>query len=223
MDWSFGNIAPDSHPPEEAIAPGVVIGGRYQVVDVLGSGAQGEVLAANDLQLGRTVAVKLLKSHQDTPRERFLREGRLTASLTHPNVVSLLAGGVTPDGRPFLVLELLDDPVPLDVYVRDEPLDVRMRLFADVCRGVGAAHSAGVVHRDLKPSNLLVDRHGHVRVCDFGLSVHQHEEAALTQTNTVVGTPLYMSPEALLGTERNRSPQQDVWSLGVLLYQLLTD
>jgi len=223
VDWSFGNIAPDSHPPEAAIAPGIVIGGRYQVVESLGSGAQGEVLRAVDLQLNRPVAIKLLKLHSDTPRERFLREGRLTAALTHPNVVSLHAGGITESGRPFLVLELLDKPVPLDVYAREQPLEVRMRLFVDVCRGVGAAHAAGIAHRDLKPSNLLVDRAGEVRVCDFGLGVHRDDDSRLTQSSSVIGTPLYMSPEALFDGKRHRGPRQDVWSLGVVLYQLLTD
>lgn len=223
MDWSFGNIAPDSHPPEAAIAPGIVIGGRYQVVESLGSGAQGEVLRAVDLQLNRPVAIKLLKLGSDTPRERFLREGRLTAALTHPNVVSLHAGGITESGRPFLVLELLDKPVPIDHYARDKPLEVRMRLFVDVCRGVGAAHAAGIAHRDLKPSNLLVDRAGEVRVCDFGLGVHRDDDSRLTQSSSVIGTPLYMSPEALFDGRRHRGPRQDVWSLGVVLYQLLTD
>ena len=203
--------------------------GPYRLVRELGRGGMGAVwLAEREGAFRQEVALKLVKLGMDTVEvvRRFERERQLLADLDHPGIVRLLDGGATESGRPYLVLELVDG-VPLDQHCRERALDVdaRLALFADVCEAVASAHALGVVHRDLKPSNVLVTGDGTAKVLDFGiakvLSEDGPEISLLTRTGERLLTPRYAAPEQVRGEEC--TPATDVYALGVLLYELLTD
>ena len=201
--------------------------GPYRLVNVLGNGGMGEVwLAERDGTFQQQVALKVIKRGMDTDEvvRRFRQERQLLADLQHPGIVRLLDGGATGDGRPYLALEVVRGPT-IDVHCQanDLALDARLRLFAAVCEAVAAAHELGVVHRDLKPSNILVTKAGEPKVLDFGiakvLADEGPERSLLTRTGERLLTPRYAAPEQILGTEC--SPATDVYSLGVILYELL--
>ncbi len=218
-----GEAGPDA-PPEVAI-PG------YTLVRSLGEGGMGSVHLArpeSDPE-GREVAIKLLRADltdAETVR-RFEREGRILASLTHHNVARHEGHGVAPDGRPYLVMEHVDGS-PITEYADRHRLGVadRVRLLRDACRGVGHAHRNHVVHRDIKPSNVLVSTSAEAKVLDFGIArwvegrAPEAYDATLTRTAQRVLTPRYASPEQIRGDVVG--PPSDVFSLGILLYQLLT-
>jgi tetratricopeptide (TPR) repeat protein/tRNA A-37 threonylcarbamoyl transferase component Bud32 len=207
------------------LVPGQVFAGRLKVTDRLGQGASGEVFRARDPQLRREVAIKVLLTSVEGPlRARFLREAQLTASLSHPNVVAVHWGGVTTEGRPYLVLELVEGARDLEAACESLLPIERVELLQTVVGAVAYLHAQGVVHRDLKPDNVLVDRHGQPHVCDMGLARHREEQERLTQTGAMLGTPLFMAPEQFSAREDHTvDPRLDVWALGVLLYQALTD
>ena len=180
----------------------------------------GAVWRARDPATGREVALKLLATSGGA--ERLRREGMISASLSHPGIVRVFSAGEE-GGRPFLVSELVEGARSLDQAWAGRPLRERAQLLAEVARAIGHAHTRGVVHRDLKPENVLVGDDGRARVTDFGLAAALNLER-LTQTGAAVGTPTHMAPEQL-STRRASRPQPtlDVWALGVLLYQALTD
>jgi serine/threonine-protein kinase len=170
---------------------------------------------------GREVALKLLLAPQDRVRaERLLREGRLAAVLDHPHVVRLLDLGVT-DDQPWLSWELVAGARPLDVAMRGLDLEEKVRLLCQAAAGVAHAHARGVTHRDLKPANVLVDASGRARVADFGMAIAE-DEARLTISGALTGSPLWMAPEQVRGRREEHGPRTDVWALGVMLYQALT-
>jgi serine/threonine-protein kinase len=196
------------------------LGGRYLIERPLGHGGMATVYLAHDEELHRSVAVKLLAENlagDAAFRERFLREARLAARLSHPNVVSVYDAGETEDGRPYIVMEY----VPGTTLAGLGPIAPReaIELAAQACRGLAHAHAAGLVHRDVKPQNLLLREDGTVKVADFGIA-RAAETTALTQIGTVLGTAAYLSPEQALGEEV--TPAADVYSLGAVLYELLT-
>ncbi|MBX3472083.1 MAG: serine/threonine protein kinase, partial [Planctomycetes bacterium] len=194
---------------------------RFQLLQELGRGAMGAVYRALDVQSGQEVALKLALERPDWVRlQRFQREGEVTASLRHPNIVGVHGMGVV-DGRPFLAYELVEGARGLDEAARDAPMGRRVELVRDVARALGYAHQRGVVHRDVKPQNVLVDAQGHVRVADFGLAQAVDHER-LTKTGALVGTPRYMAPEQLQAQRGEVGPQTDVWALGVMLHEALT-
>ncbi|RMG06616.1 MAG: hypothetical protein D6731_25320 [Planctomycetota bacterium] len=197
---------------------------RYELLEELGRGGMGAVFRARDLASGRCVALKLVAESERRPDRlaRLLREGELTATLRHPNVVTIHGAGAA-NGRPYLAYELLEGCRPLDRVWREDgtPLAERVRMIRDAARGLAAAHARGIVHRDVKPDNILVDREGWVRVADFGLATAAGLER-LTRTGALVGTPSAMAPEQLEG-DRPVTPASDVWALGVTLYFALTD
>jgi formylglycine-generating enzyme required for sulfatase activity/tRNA A-37 threonylcarbamoyl transferase component Bud32 len=197
-----------------------VIDDRFELVSLLGEGAYGEVHRARDRATGRHVAIKILKERPDRPEqlERFLREGELTARLSHPGILRVHSAG-TVDGRPYLACELVEGCLELGDAFLERVLVERAELVAQAAHALGHAHAQGIVHRDVKPANVLVDRHGRVRVADFGLAQAWDSER-LTRTGAVVGTPLYLSPEQVKGHQT--TPQSDVWALGLLLYEALT-
>lgn len=199
--------------------------GSYRLIRVLGEGGMGTVhLATRDeTDFRQFVALKMLRRGLDTDRllERFARERRILAELSHPNIARLIDGGASEDGRPFLVMEFIDG-VPLTTYCDTHELSIekRLNLFVAVCEAVHHAHRHLVVHRDLKPSNILVTAEGHVKLLDFGIArVLSSDETDLTQIEDRVLTPRYAAPEQLKGLPTTIA--SDVYSLGVVLYELL--
>ena len=196
-----------------------VAGGRYRLERRLGHGGMASVYAARDTGLDRAVAVKLLAENltgDEELRKRFLREARLAARLSHPNVVNVFDAGED-YGRPYIVMELVDGET-LAERGRVPPDEAR-RLAAQAARGLAHAHEAGLIHRDVKPGNLLLRRDGTIKIADFGIA-RAAEATALTQAGTVLGTAAYLAPEQALGEEV--TPAADVYSLGAVLYELMT-
>lgn len=195
--------------------------GRYQLQGRLGEGAAGAVYRAFDEALGRDVALKVLHKVDEVKAKRFEREAEVTARLDHPGVLKVHSFGV--EGRvPFLVCELIESARTLAEVFQTAPLLERLDLIRQAAEAVGYAHEQGLVHRDLKPSNLLIDVAGRLRVADFGVATGENMER-LTATGAWVGTPLYMSPEQLYSERDKIGPPSDVWALGALLFEALTD
>jgi eukaryotic-like serine/threonine-protein kinase len=197
----------------------IVQGGRYRLERPLGHGGMATVYLAHDEELHRPVAIKLLAEHlagDAAIRKRFLREARLAARLSHPNVVSVYDMGEAEDGRPFIVMEHVHGTTLAELgQVASEQA---VELAIQACHGLAHAHAAGLVHRDVKPQNLLLREDGTVKVADFGIA-RAAETTALTQVGTVLGTAAYLSPEQALGEEVTATA--DVYSLGAVLYELL--
>jgi eukaryotic-like serine/threonine-protein kinase len=202
----------------EAIADG-----RYRVERALGNGAMANVVLARDEELGRLVAVKLLDEQLAADhdfRARFTREGRLAAGLSHPNVVTVFDAGEA-EGRPYIVMEYVDGAT-LEDRLRAEgalqPDEVRV-IAQQVAAGLEHAHSQGLVHRDLKPGNLIQRSDGTIKIADFGIARGSHG-TELTEAGTILGTAAYLAPEQAEGGRV--TPRTDLYSLGVVLYELLT-
>jgi serine/threonine-protein kinase len=197
----------------------IVEGGRYRLERPLGHGGMATVYLAHDEELHRPVAIKLLAEHlagDAAFRKRFLREARLAARLSHPNVVSVYDAGEAEDGRPFIVMEHVPGTTLAELGQIAPERAVELAIQA--CHGLAHAHAAGLVHRDVKPQNLLLREDGTVKVADFGIA-RAAETTALTQVGTVLGTAAYLSPEQALGEEVTAAA--DVYSLGAVLYELL--
>src|SRR5262245_5500013 len=207
---------------------GRIVAGRYELVRFLGRGGMGEVYAARRLALNDLVALKRLLPDQDSPinRRRFATEAQAAAHIRHPNVVQVFDFGDDPDVGSFLVMELLDGPTLADELVGG-PLGTERTLwiFSRICAAVEAGHRRGIVHRDLKPANVVVatsdDGSELVKVLDFGLAIDQRiRDRDITRPGSVVGTVAYMAPEQAEG--RPATPASDIFSLGVILYQMIT-
>jgi WD40 repeat protein/tRNA A-37 threonylcarbamoyl transferase component Bud32 len=197
----------------------------YEVIEELGRGAMGVVYKARQRGLNRMVALKLIRTgaHASAQqRARFQAEVAALARLQHPGIVQIHEVGEF-HGLPFFAMDYLAGG-PLHRKLRGQPLPPReaARLAASLARAVQHAHEAGVLHRDLKPSNILLDGGGGVRVVDFGLAKHLNAVQGPTCTGTVIGTPSYMAPEQAHGHNRKLGPAADVYSLGAILYELLT-
>lgn len=219
------------------LAPGDILDNRYRIEGVIGQGGMGLVAAAVHLQLGRRVAVKVLRPRATTDavaRRRFLREARAAARLRNEHVVQVLDFGILAGGSPVIVMELLEgSDLENELYLRGPlPPEEVVDLMLQVCEAVAEAHACGLVHRDLKPSNLFVSRAAdgspQVKVLDFGVSKsvrgvddEQLKERSLTGSHVVVGSPPYMAPEQV-DWERTTDWRTDVWALGVILFELLT-
>ncbi|SIO58316.1 WD40 repeat [Singulisphaera sp. GP187] len=215
-----------------AEAPGAVIG-PYKLLEPIGEGGMGTVWMAQQTEpLRRTVAMKLIKAGMDSRQviARFEAERQALALMDHPNIAKVLDAGTTESGRPYFVLELVRG-IPITDYCDREKLTIRERLglFGDVCQAVQHAHQKGVIHRDLKPSNVLVtvvDGAAVPKVIDFGVAkaIGQKltERTLFTAFAQLIGTPLYMSPEQAALSGVDVDTRSDIYSLGVLLYELLT-
>jgi formylglycine-generating enzyme required for sulfatase activity len=237
-------------PPDRPPGPGERLIGRrigpYEVRALIGGGGMGTVYrAARVDEYRQEVALKLIKAGLDGEEalRRFRAERQVLAELHHPNIARLLDGGTTEDGLPYLVMEFIAGQ-PIHRYCDGRHLATRERvgLVRAVCLAVHHAHERGVVHRDLKPSNVLLTEDGTPKVVDFGLAKRVVEEAtdadaaaaparqattavlpaALTETGAVLGTPSYMAPEQAAGRTKEVGPRTDVYSLGAILYELLT-
>ena len=198
--------------------PETVIAGRYRLHELLGRGGMSEVWRAEDLELGRDVAIKLLAA--DADRARFEREARAVASLAHPNVMQLYDYGES-EGRPYMVLEYVPGGT-LEDRLRDGgplPDDETNDIAVGIASGLAHAHARGVVHRDLKPANVLFDEEGRPKIADFGIARMAAGEGTLTEAGTVLGTAAYISPEQASGEPAGAA--SDVYSFGVMLYRML--
>lgn len=200
-----------------------VAGGRYLIEDTLGQGGMAVVYLARDAELGRPVALKLLAENlagEGDVRKRFVREAQLAARLSHPNVVHVYDAGED-DGRPFIVMEYVPGQTLAQILDRRRklPTSEATALARQAALGLQHANEAGLVHRDIKPQNLLVRDDGVLKIADFGIA-RAAEISQLTQLGTVLGTASYIAPEQALGEEVG--PQSDIYSLGAVLYQLLT-
>ena len=214
-------------------AAGVVIGGRYTLQQKLGEGGMGEVWGARQTEpVKRQVALKLIKTGMDSRAvlQRFEQERQALALMDHPNIARVLDGGVTPTGEPYFVMELVNG-LPLTRFCdeRKLPLTERLELFVPICQAVQHAHQKGIVHRDLKPANILVsmiDGQPVPKVIDFGVAKATAgkltEETMSTGFGAVVGTLEYMSPEQAGWDGEDIDTRADIYSLGVILYELLT-
>ena len=190
---------------------------RYRLVARLGVGGMSEVWMADDIELGRRVALKLLAPDADPAR--FEREAQAVAALSHPNICRLYDYGVAA-GRPFMVLEYLVGGTLEDRLVPGEPYpdDETARIAGELADGLAHAHGRGLVHRDLKPANVLFDDEGRTKIADFGIA-RLHGSRTLTEAGTLLGTAAYISPEQAQGLPAIAA--SDVYSFGVLVYRLL--
>ena len=204
------------------VPAGTVIDERYRVISRVGSGGMADVYCAEDLQLGRKVAVKLLHRRFAEDREfveRFRREASSAAGLQHPNVVGVFDRGEW-DGTSYIAMEFLDGRTLKQLITEEAPLDpIRaIDLTLPVLRAARFAHRRGVIHRDLKPHNVMVDAEGRVKVTDFGIA--RAGASDMTQTGSIMGTAQYLSPEQAQG--HAVTPQSDLYSIGIVLYEMLT-
>ena len=197
----------------------------YKILKLIAEGGMGEVYLAHDPELDRKVAIKLIKCNLKTKEllRRFRNERQILANLQHPNIARLFEAGATADGLPFFVMEYVEGK-PIDQYANENQLSLtdRLNLFRTVCSAITCAHQNLVIHRDIKPNNILVTANGEPKLLDFGIAKLLHEtdsqEATLTLFHAM--TPEYASPEQVKGEAITTA--SDAYSLGVLLYELLT-
>ena len=203
---------------------GEQIAGRYELEELAGTGGMSSVYRARDTLLERHVALKLLHEYHGADQEsieRFRREARAVAQLSHPNIVTVIDRGEDGD-RQFIVFEYVDGENLKELVTRVGPLPVRraLELGIQIGEGLSCAHENGVVHRDVKPQNVLLNGDGQAKVTDFGIARSLDVEHGMTQTGTVIGTSNYIAPEQASG--RPVDERTDVYSLGVVLFELLT-
>ena len=213
-------LAASSAVDEGRFLPGTLLASRYRIAGLLGRGGMGEVYRATDLTLGQAVALKFLPeaaSRDERALARFYNEVRIARQVTHPNVCRVYDVGQV-DGLEFISMEYVDgeDLAVLLRRIGRLPVDKAVETARQICAGLAAAHEKGVLHRDLKPANIMIDGRGQAVIMDFGLA----GLSAQLQGDVRSGTPAYMSPEQLAGSEVTF--KSDIYALGLLLYELFT-
>jgi serine/threonine protein kinase len=218
------------------LSPGTVLRGKYQIISKIGAGAMGDVYKARNAQSGETWAVKVVSPDLGADAEflaRFRSEAMLMNRLDHPNVVRVHDFGEAEDGSSFMVMDYVEGESLEEILRKQGPLDPARvaRIGMQVCGALGAAHELGVIHRDVKPGNILMARAADgseaAKVLDFGIAKVKEtsglKPAAMTAVGFVVGTPTYMSPEQVMGLREDKlDGRSDLYSLGIVLYELLT-
>jgi eukaryotic-like serine/threonine-protein kinase len=207
----------------QGLLPGVLFGGRYEILGILGQGGMGAVYKARDRELDRLIALKVIRPELATDPAillRFKQELILSRNITHKNVVRIYDLGEA-DGIRFISMEYVDGEDLRTLLRREGKFSPKeaIAVVEQVCRALDSAHSEGVIHRDLKPQNIMRDKHGRIVVMDFGLA-RSLGESGLTQTGALVGTLEYMSPEQALGSTLDQ--RSDIFSVGLIFYELLT-
>jgi len=195
--------------------------GKYEIVEKIGVGGFGTVYRGRDPFIKRTVAVKTCQSDDEEIKKRFFREAELSGNLHHRNITTIYDFGVQ-DGVPYIVQEYLTGE-DLDKMIKRGdviPLARKVEILMDVCEGLSYAHAAGIIHRDIKPSNIRILKDGAVKIMDFGIAKSFQSESNLTQTGITLGTAAYLAPEQIRGEPVD--PRTDIFSLGILAYELLT-
>jgi serine/threonine-protein kinase len=215
-------LTPPSHAAPATLEPGRLFDGRYRMIRRIGSGGMARVFLAEDMDLHREVAIKVLQDRYNEDAqfvERFAREARAAAGLNHPNIVAIYDRGQA-DGSYYIAMEYLDGETLKDVILREGPLperraiDIALQLLA----ALRFAHRREVIHRDVKPHNVMVLRDGRVKVADFGIA--RAGDSEMTEAGSIVGTAQYLSPEQARG--QHVGPESDLYSVGVVLYEMLT-
>ncbi|MDY0004550.1 MAG: serine/threonine-protein kinase, partial [Polyangia bacterium] len=209
----------------------VTLGGAYTVRSRIGTGGMGSVYLAEHVRLPKSFAVKVLNDSVDPGSElyhRFRREAEVCSRLKHEHIVEVVDFNITESGRPYIVMELLEGEDLATRLERQGPfsLEQTARILGQVASALGEAHEQGVVHRDMKPQNIFLCRRRHqddyVKLVDFGISKIQGAGSVLTQTNSLMGTPFYMSPEQTGAGDGKVDHRTDIYALGVIAYQMLT-
>ncbi len=202
--------------------------GQYRITEKLGQGGMGEIFAAYDQTLNRTVAVKVIASSRlgsDQSRRLFLREARAAAALDHPFICAI-HNVLEYEGQPLIVMEMVQGETLQDRIARGAlPVSTLCQFAIEIAEALAAAHARGIVHRDIKSSNIMITASGHVKVMDFGLAqmvgaMPEDETAHVSEERRVAGTLPYIAPEVLRGEEA--SPLSDLYALGVVLYEMAT-
>ncbi|MBZ0296571.1 MAG: serine/threonine protein kinase, partial [Anaerolineae bacterium] len=190
---------------------------RYKIVEHLGDGSTATVYKAEDLRLGRDVALKMLLPHvREATRKRFFQEANAVAQLNHPNIMAIFDIDED-DDQPFLVVEYVEGQ-PLTNYI-PSPQDVVVDLGQQIALALNYAHERDIIHRDIKPANIKVTPQGQVKIMDLGLALGR-ESKRMTADGMIIGTPAYLSPEQAQGQPLD--PRTDIYSLGIVLYEMAT-
>ena len=216
---------------QEHYEAGYVAGGRYEIVHSLDSGAMGSLYEALDKRVSKRVAIKFLSRalvSDETVTKRFEREARALGQINHDHVCDVSDYGVTDDGTPYIVMDLLDGEPLSELLEREKRLSPQpaIGIMLQVLAALSAAHELNIIHRDLKPANIFMDRGSmgetRAKLIDFGIAKHLDASFTVTEEGTSLGTPLYMSPEQAGGIQEDIGPRSDLWAVGVILYECLT-
>jgi eukaryotic-like serine/threonine-protein kinase len=233
MGAAESRVMTDPPQTELRLEQGDLIAGKYRVEDEIGSGGMGVVVSARHVTMGNRLAIKVLKLHDEKDPTgaiaRFVREARAAARIQSDHVVRVIDVAALPDGTPYMVMEYLEGEDLRAVLERrgQLPTEEAVGYVLQACEGLAEAHASGVVHRDLKPSNLFLAKKSNgtsvIKILDFGISkiLPRGGEAGITTTGALMGSPLYMAPEQMRST-KEVDARADVWSLGLILYELLS-
>ena len=213
------------------LTTGTLIAGRFRIASIIGSGGAGTVFKAIQEPLDRPVALKMLRSdlsRNERVRQRFVREGRSVAALSHPNIAMVLDFGAAEDGQLYLAMELVEGVSLADMLGRQQlPFSEIRQIFEQLLAGLAHAHARGVVHRDIKPGNVLLtsdsDGNPHAKIVDFGIATYDDERQRedLPAPGRIIGTPLFMAPEQARG-DTHLTPAADLYTVGLMLFWAVT-